>query len=379
MLSRLLPAHYLDADVFAQEERRIFRRLWLFAALRTTLAEPDAFATRTLGGLPVLLQNCGGEIRAFENLCPHRQMPLQSEEFGQGRMVCKYHGWVFDDAGSVKTIPHEMSLYAYPPEERKALCLKRYAVAVIGNLVFVNLSDDPLPLDEQFTPALQDVLREATGHFGAQAIHANLPVRYNWKLNFENVLDHNHVAYIHPKSFQPLLRKGVSTQRMAPAADAASEPMANGPDKLSDRSFWTRSDIEIQPWPWHEAVERYGEGDHYYNFFLYPNVNLISVGGLTFLLQQFQPVAPDRTEVRFTLAAAREKRRITGLPAILWGHLKGEVDVLREDVVHLEALQQALHADAPRARHGQYEDRLVAVASTYLDLMGDAPSGEPTP
>jgi phenylpropionate dioxygenase-like ring-hydroxylating dioxygenase large terminal subunit len=362
VLSKLSPAHYFDSTIFEQEQSKIFRRLWLFAALRTALVEPDAFATRTLGGVPVLLQNCNGEIRAFENLCPHRQMPLQSEEFGQARMVCKYHGWVFDDVGRVKTIPHETSLYDFPPEERKALCLKKYAVAVVGNLVFVNLADDPIPLEEQFTPVLLAALREATEHFGAQAIHANLPVRYNWKLNFENVLDHNHVPYIHPKSFQPLLRKGVSTQPMDPVAEKVG-------GTLADQSFWTRSDIEIQPWPWHDAVDRYGDGDYYYNFFLYPNVNLISVGGLTFLLQQFQPLSADRTEVRFTLAAAREKRRFTGLPAILWGHLKGEVDVLREDVVHLEALQAALHAGAPRARHGKYEDRLMSVAATYLGLM----------
>ena len=116
MLSRLSPAHYLDAEVFARERTRIFRKLWLFASFRTALAEPNAFATRELGGLPVLLQNCEGEIRAFENLCPHRQMPLQKEAYGQARMVCPYHGWVFDADGKVKTIPHESRLYHYPAE-----------------------------------------------------------------------------------------------------------------------------------------------------------------------------------------------------------------------------------------------------------------------
>ncbi|QHI97958.1 Rieske 2Fe-2S domain-containing protein [Xylophilus rhododendri] len=377
MLSRLSPSHYLDADVFAREQTHVFRKLWLFAAFRTALSEPNAFATRELGGLPVLLQNCEGEIRAFENLCPHRQMPLQKEAFGQARMVCPYHGWVFDPEGQVKTIPHEQRLYAYPPEERAGLCLKRYAVRVVGELVFVNLDKNPLPFDEQFTPELQQALADITSHFGAQAIHADLPARYNWKLNYENVLDYNHVPYIHPKTFQPLLREGISDARQGqPAAEAA--PAQDGAELpppptagLAAQSFWTRSPIRIEAWPWHGLVERYGEGDLYYNFFLYPNVNFISLGGLTFLLQQFHPVAPDRTEVRFTLCAAREKRRLAGLPAILWGHLKSEVAVLHEDLGHLEALQAALHRDAPRANHGIYEDRLTAVADTYLGLMGE--------
>ncbi len=364
MLSKLSVAHYTDPAIFAQEQAAIFRRLWLFATFRTAVAEPNAFATRTLGGLPVLVQNCEGEIRAFENICPHRQMPLQQEEFGQARMVCPYHGWVFDPTGRVKTIPHEDKLYAYPPEERAALCLKRFAVAVIGNLVFVNLADDPLPLDEQFSPELQATLREITGHFGAQAIHANLPARYNWKLNYENVLDYNHVPYIHPKTFQPLLREGISHD--TPDTAAPPPPM----EGLQAQSFWSRSPIKIEHWPWHAGVERYGEGDYYYNFFLYPNVNFISLGGLTFLLQQFQPLAPDRTEVRFTLAAARETRRLPALPAILWGHMKSEVAVLNEDMGHLEALQAGLHAGAPRAQHGRYEGRLTHAADVYLDLMG---------
>ncbi len=378
MLSRLSPAHYLDQEIFARERTHLFRKLWLFAAFRTALAESDAFATRELGGLPVLLQNCDGEIRAFENLCPHRQMPLQKEAFGQARMACPYHGWVFDLEGKVKTIPHEQRLYAYAPEERKALCLKRYAVREVGNLVFVNLDADPLPFDEQFSPELQRTLADITSHFGSQAVHADLPARYNWKLNYENVLDYNHVPYIHPKTFQPLLREGISDARQGlPAEDGSDDralSVAVRTDNLAAQSFWTRSPIRIEPWPWHGAVQRYGDGDFYYNFFLYPNVNFISLGGLTFLVQQFHPLAPDRTEVRFTLCAAKEARRIPALPAILWGHLKSEVAVLHEDLGHLEALQSHLHADAPRARHGIYEDRLTAVADAYLRLMGERPA-----
>ncbi|WCM88970.1 aromatic ring-hydroxylating oxygenase subunit alpha [Acidovorax sp. NCPPB 3576] len=373
MLSRLSPAHYLDQEIFARERTRLFRKLWLFAALRTALAEPDAFATRELGGLPVLLQNCDGEIRAFENLCPHRQMPLQKEAFGQARMACPYHGWVFDTEGKVKTIPHEQRLYAYSANERKDLCLKRYAVREVGNLVFVNLDADPLPFDEQFSPELQRTLADITSHFGVQAVHADLPARYNWKLNYENVLDYNHVPYIHPKTFQPLLREGISDARQglpaAGGADGQALSVAARRDHLAAQSFWTRSPIRIEPWPWHDAVQRYGDGDFYYNFFLYPNVNFISLGGLTFLLQQFHPLAPDRTEVRFTLCAARETRRLPALPAILWGHLKSEVAVLHEDLAHLEALQSHLHDAAPRAQHGQYEDRLQSAAAAYLRLM----------
>lgn len=377
MLSRLTPAHYLSQALFDQERDRIFRRLWLFATFRTAIAEPGAFATRMMAGLPVLLQNCNGEIRAFENLCPHRQMPLQSQPFGQNKMACPYHGWVFDDEGKVKTIPHEATLYAYAHEERERLCLKCYAVAVVGNMVFINLAESPLPIEEQFTPQFLSELARASNHFAAQAVHVNIPARYNWKLNYENVLDANHIPYIHPKSFQPLLREGAARERKSsvPPTESALAAIQAGESSgamslLQAQSTLQSAPMHIEEWPWHASVDRYGDADVFHTFSVFPNVNFISPGGLTFIAQQFEPLAPGLTELRMTLTIARETRRLPGLPALLRTYLKGEAAVVNEDIAHLEALQSHLHGEAPRAQHGQYEERLRASAAAYLDLMG---------
>lgn len=383
MLSKLTPAHYLSQAIFDQERDRIFRKLWLFAAFRTALAEPGAFVTRIMAGLPVLLQNCDGHIRAFENLCPHRQMPLQHEAFGQARMVCPYHGWVFDGEGRVKAIPHEAELYGFAQEERERLCLRRYGVEVIGNMVFINLAESPIPLNQQFTPGFQLALTEVSSYFAAQAVHVNIPVRYNWKLNYENVLDANHIPYIHPKSFQPLLREGEKIARQT-EAEKISAPVASAnkfspsdlvaaASKLQAQSCLNSSPMRIEPWPWHELVERYGDTDSFHTFSIFPNVNFISPGGLTFIAQQFEPLAPGRTELRMTLTIAHGKRRMPGLPALLRTYLKGEAAVVNEDIAYLEALQSHLHGNAPRAQQGRYEDRLRAAAEVYLDLLGSEP------
>lgn len=362
MQSRLRPAHYLSPAIFEQERERIFRKLWLLAGFRTSIAEPGAYLTRSMAGLPVLVQNCGGDIRAFETLCPHRQMPLQHAAFGQARMVCPYHGWVFDDDGRVKTVPHEQMLYAYTPAEREKLCLRRYAVAVIGNLVFVNLADLPMPLDDQFTPGFQAALADISSFFGAQAMHVDIPVRYNWKLNYENVLDGNHIPYIHPKTFQPLLREGEAASKCA-IADSPVEmqsPVEASTSLLQMQSRFERCQMQIAPLPWHAAVHRYGGGDFFHTFSIFPNVNFISPGGLSFIAQQFEPVAPGQTQLRMTLTLAKAKRRLNGLPALLRTYLKGEAAVVNEDIAFLESLQAHLHEGAPSAQHGRYETRLRA-------------------
>lgn len=359
MQAVLHASHYLRPDVFALEQQRLFGRLWIFACLKTALGADQAFVTRQIGGRSLLIQNVGGTLRAFENACPHRLMPLQSAAFGQGRMVCPYHGWVFDDAGAVKTIPKEDTLYQFTPGERQSLRLTDYAVQVVGNLVFVNLDPDPLPLEQQFAPELIARLQDISSHFGEVSVHVDIPTQYNWKLNFENVLDSQHVAYVHPKSFQPLIRAAqTQPEPVTPQHPAPS-------DRLIDQSWASTTPMQIPHWPWHDQVQRYGPPDTYHNHFLFPNVNFISVGGLVFLIQQFEPVSPTQTRVRFTLCTARATGRLPALPAILRGHLKSEVAVLMEDVAYLERLQAGLHEGSPPVHHGRYEHALVGFGLTY--------------
>ena len=163
--SILSPEHYLDAGIFRAEQQHIFRKLWIFAGVRQLLAEADAFLTRTIGGVPVVIQNCGGQVRAFENRCAHRQMPIQFEDYGQRRLACRYHGWTYGDDGAVRSIPQEDVLSGYAPAERAQLCLQRFAVRTVGNFVFVNLAASPAPLETNARRRLLAELEAISGFF----------------------------------------------------------------------------------------------------------------------------------------------------------------------------------------------------------------------
>lgn len=52
-----------------------------------------------------VLVRLGGEVRAFEDRCPHRLAPLSAGSVDAGRLVCRYHGWAFDDGGACTRIP----------------------------------------------------------------------------------------------------------------------------------------------------------------------------------------------------------------------------------------------------------------------------------
>lgn len=368
MQSRLTSSHYLSEQIFVKEQTQLFRRLWIYACMGSAVGVDQAFVTCEIGGISVLIQNHEGRLHAFENACPHRLMPLQTEGFGQAKMVCPYHGWVFDAEGKVKTIPKENTLYAYEAQERDRLCLRQFAVHQIGQLVFVNLAENPIDIHAQFSPDFIAKLEDVSGHFGTLSVHADIPTDYNWKLHYENVLDYNHVPYIHPKSLLPLLKADAFAGKASPEAVSTQANIRPNAD-LPAQSFHRTGYMHIEPWPWHEKVTRYGPEETFHNFFCFPNVNLTSVGGLGFLVQQFVPLEAGKTQVRYTLCLAREKGRLPGSPAILQEHLKSEVDVLMEDVAYLEALQKSLHLGSARVQHGHYESQLVAFADAYLQLM----------
>lgn len=368
MLSPLTQRDYLSEEVLSLENERLFGRLWIFAALRQLLVQPNSFATRTIGGVPLVLQNCGGVIKAFENQCLHRQMPLQWEDYGKRPLVCRYHGWSYDGDGALKHIPEQEQLYRYAEQELAALRLRQFAVECVGNLVFVNLGENPLPISSQFSQAFLARLAVISEAFDNEVIHTPMTVKYNWKLNFENVLDGNHVRYLHPGTFTPYLRDAMATS----GADAVAPEMAMQDIeqcRLEDLSYASTSAFDFAPRPWHRDVARFEDKDVYYNFFIYPNVNFISVGGYFFLVQQFNPVAPGKTEVSFSLMTARKTRRNPASAALLWAHMRGEKTVLDEDIRALEKLQAGLHARGRVANHGAYEAQLMKNHFHYRRLM----------
>ncbi len=366
MLSLLSQSDYLSDEVFGLEQERLFGRLWIFAALKQLLARPDSFATRTIGGVPLLLQNCGGVIRAFENQCLHRQMPLQWEDYGERPLVCRYHGWAYDDHGAPRHIPGRDEIYRYDEAQTDSLRLRQFAVECVGNLVFVNLDENPMPISGQFSAGLLERLAAVSGAFDNEVIHSRIAAKYNWKLNFENVLDGNHVRYLHPRTFMPFMQPGNGKEAALPSIDPGEIDKC----RLQDLSYESRADFKVAKRPWHDNVERFGTEDVYYNFFLYPNVNFISVAGNIFLIQQFNPLAPAKTEIGFSLMTARKRRRIPASAALLWAHLCGEKAVLDEDIIALEALQAGLHPGGHAARHGVYEKQLMMNHAIYRRMLG---------
>jgi toluene monooxygenase system ferredoxin subunit len=76
----------------------------------------------------VLLVNVGGEIQAYEDVCPHMRTPLSNGSLEGAVLTCATHGWVFD-AKSGKGINPAQA------------CLTRFPAVVEGNDILVDMED----------------------------------------------------------------------------------------------------------------------------------------------------------------------------------------------------------------------------------------------
>ena len=56
----------------------------------------------------------GGDIKAYQGVCPHQNIPLVEGKFDGKTLVCRAHHWVFDAATGVGVNPGDCRLASYP-------------------------------------------------------------------------------------------------------------------------------------------------------------------------------------------------------------------------------------------------------------------------
>ena len=180
--SPLPGAFYADAEIFAVDLERIFRRRWLFAGPACSIPNPGDWFTWTLGNDSiVVLRDERGAIQAFHNVCRHRGSRLCTSETGHsGRLVCPYHAWTYGlDGRLMMNTEKEFGV------DRAQLSLHKLPTRDVAGLIFVCFSDEA----PDFSPVERDVIHRLKPHGldRAKVAHTiDYVVPANWKIVFEN-------------------------------------------------------------------------------------------------------------------------------------------------------------------------------------------------
>lgn len=206
--ARQLPAAaYLDPWVLATERERIFGAGWVGAGLDEGLERPGSFVLVPMSASGVLLtRGADLELRALDNLCVHRGVPIVDAPCGRvDALVCPYHGWVYELDGRRRVTTGAGAPAAAPPVR-----LRSRQVQIAHRLLFVGPVGHVEPLAPRLE-GLDEVLRGRLPARLALAERTDRLVRANWKLLIENFVESLHFASVHP-----------ALERLTPSRSAAT-------------------------------------------------------------------------------------------------------------------------------------------------------------
>ncbi|HZQ26011.1 MAG TPA: aromatic ring-hydroxylating dioxygenase subunit alpha [Terriglobales bacterium] len=191
-----LPAWwYIDADVLALEQERIFRRTWQVVGHHDQAAHAGDYFTCEIAGEPLLIvRGADGELRGFYNVCRHRAGP-PAEGCGSRRLFrCGYHGWTYGLDGALISAPEFEGVQDF---RREDFALAPVRTEEWFNFIFVNLDTHAEPL----VNSLAELPKQAA-RFNCDGMklfeRRTYDQQCNWKTYVDNYLEGYHLPSVHP-------------------------------------------------------------------------------------------------------------------------------------------------------------------------------------
>jgi choline monooxygenase len=267
----LAATYYIDAAMPLTDRRAIFDRSWQLIAHVSQLRDVGDHVIADFAGLPVIaVRGTDGVIRVFHNVCRHRAGPLaQCDGLGAKALRCRYHGWMYNLEGQLRTAPEMKSVEGFDVADVR---LPQLAVTVWQGLVFAAADANTAPDFDAFIAGI-DARLGATRGLETYGGHHRIgyDIACNWKVYVDNYLEGYHVPQVHP-----------------------------GLNRLLDyRSYRT----ELSRWhnlqwsPLESDPSLYGSGDALY-YWLWPNTMLNVLPG-RLQTNRVIPLGVDRCRVLF--------------------------------------------------------------------------------
>jgi phenylpropionate dioxygenase-like ring-hydroxylating dioxygenase large terminal subunit len=187
--------HYLDAQRWAREVDRIFRRSPVVVALTAHLPEPGSYRSIDVVGTPVLTVRQGdGSVRAFINICRHRGAQVVDHGCGSARrFACPYHAWTYDPTGALVGIAGKSTFGEIDTASRG---LRELPAAERCGMVFAILDPDATFDVDEWLAGYQPVLG-ALGLDTMELLDERELVGPNWKVAYDGYVDGYHLDILH--------------------------------------------------------------------------------------------------------------------------------------------------------------------------------------
>ena len=288
--ARTLPQRFfISPEVFAEEEGKIFARRWVLVGHQTQVGKAgDYFVQDVAGESVIIVRDKGGDVRAFYNVCRHRGTRLCEEQSGHAAAIqCPYHAWTYGLDGRLVGAPHMDEVRGF---KRERYSLRPVKAGVWEGFIFVNLAENPEPLEKWFAPLRGKFEPWNLGELQS-AKRVEYDVRANWKLMFENYSECYHCPGVHP-----MLSK-VSPYDSS-ENDLTEGPFLGGFMRVNKGKSLTMSGevcaMQIDHDHKQEQQQEQEKGERVFYYSIFPNM-LLSLHPDYVMVHQLWPQSPNRT------------------------------------------------------------------------------------
>jgi phenylpropionate dioxygenase-like ring-hydroxylating dioxygenase large terminal subunit len=304
---------YYDRELFEQELRQIWRKVWLYVGHESEIPNRGDHVCRRVGQQPIIIvRGSDGNVRVLYNRCRHRaNLMCHKERDNAAEFVCPYHGWTYSIDGDLIAQSFGRAYGSSMRQEDFALTpLER--IDSYRGLIFVSSTKEGIGLREHLgkTKELLDFVidRSPKGEVMVTAGAQSCQYRGNWKMLPENSIENYHGPFVHKVAFSLSDRRAgrVRAPIVARLPDQQDETLYLGGGHMAEFLPRHGSITRKEPTPARLAYvetmkEVYGEaralelsGTLPAFFFVFPNLMFIQTH-----FRRLEPVSVDCTNVYY--------------------------------------------------------------------------------
>lgn len=381
------PHDYTSADAFRAEVDRIFMRRWIFACSLDGLANDLDYRCVEIGGVSVIVQNFGGKIRAFNNVCSHRFARIHADRSGNRELKCPYHGWIYNEEGLPYAIPRKPLISEITPATLCDYRLSRWHVRTIGPIVFIKkeFAGETLAADdlEQQLGDFAEPLAQLASACGELVENTEHVVKANWKLVVENTLEGYHVDCVHPNTIRKLGMTGLKTPASGePAEEATVETGSRFTFSGQNSAVFSPLNPEVSA-RMDRTYKFLGNRPQklvgYRHYYFFPNFVFASTRGESFSIQRILPIDERTTELTSFLFATNGFGELSKMEAALKKQFYASAAefvraIFLEDAGICEQVQRSIGFAHGLGVLSDEEERICAFHQAYRAALAAKPN-----
>ncbi|OBY29320.1 aromatic ring-hydroxylating oxygenase subunit alpha [Mycolicibacter kumamotonensis] len=192
------------ADTYTSTERATRDKAMLMTGpqlvgFASELPKSGSYCTKTVMGRSILLTRTSeGGVKAFDNVCLHRQSPIVSGCGTARRFACPYHAWTYDLNGNLVGVPGKEG---FPETRSNSPKLNELPATEYAGFLWLALDPDAeLDIAAHLGP-LADELESWGVQSWSPVGEKVLDAPINWKLALDTYAENYHIATVHKTTF----------------------------------------------------------------------------------------------------------------------------------------------------------------------------------